>query len=441
MKINRLVLFFLFALVMWVFSPTLAAQETFDSAYLEKFFGAYELTTGRVVYIQPHTEFGGKLLYSDDTGQLRGLSPVSANEFSAGPGLLVPTPEEMKIAFAQDSEGKVIGFTLQQNGFPDRSAKRANHYNQEKVTFLNQDVTLTGILLTPLGKGPYPAVALISGSGPAERYDLIPHVHFLVRQGIAILGYDKRGVRDSTGDWRRVGLEVLADDAVAAVQFLKSRKDVDSKRIGVFGSSQGGWVGPLAASKSEDVAFVISVCGPGVSPAEQELDRVGHDLRLRGFSGDEITEALTLMRSRDNFARGTESWEDFQAAVAKTSEAKWIQYVPMPRSRDARTFEFWRRLPIDYNPTPVLEKVRVPVLALFGELDQNVLPQKNSERWMGAFQKSANEDTLIEILPRARHSLLEAQTGSDEEVPMLKRFVPEYMPLLLDWLRKHGVAP
>ena len=427
-------------LSLWVASLRATAQGKVDSSILEKFFGFYEVSPGKYIYIQPMSEQDGKLIYATDDGQERVLFSSSLNVFSAGPGLLIPEPEETKLTFSQDSNRGITRVTLQQHGVPDRVAKKVHLFNQEVVHFRNGDVTLTGVLLTPLSKGPHPAIVLVAGAGPAERFDMFFPAHFAVLHGVALLSYDKRGVRDSTGDWRKSGFEDLAGDAIAGVQFLKGRKDIDARRIGIMGSSQGGWIGPLAASKSADIGFVISICGPAISPAEQELDRVEHDLRSRDFSETEISDALDLMRLRDDVYRGNQPWEKLQETKEKLTDKKWLQYVPMPRTRESTNFEFYRRLPLDYDSAPALEKLRVPVLAIFGGVDQNVLPEKNSQAWRMALEKGGDKDYMIRILPHGRHGLLESQTGADVEVPHLKRIVPEYVPLALAWLRTHGIA-
>ena len=119
---------------------------------------------------------------------------------------------------------------------------------------------------------------------------------WFAEHGVAALTYDKRGVGASTGDFRTVAFTDLAADGLAAVAVLKARPDVDSKRIGVWGLSQGGWLGPLAASQSKDIAFVIAVSGPGVSPGEQMIFYYGNLLRERGFSDGEVTEAGEMRR-------------------------------------------------------------------------------------------------------------------------------------------------
>jgi dienelactone hydrolase len=137
----------------------------------------------------------------------------------------------------------------------------------EAVRFQSGDVTLAGTLFIPDERGRHPAIVLFHGSGPEPRNPSV--ADWFARHGVIALTYDKRGVGESTGDFRAVSFTELSDDGLAAIQLLRARPDVDAERIGVWGLSQGGWLGPLAASRSKDVKFVIAVSGPGVSPAEQ----------------------------------------------------------------------------------------------------------------------------------------------------------------------------
>src|SRR5262249_49857425 len=149
--------------------------------------------------------------------------------------------------------------------------RRSQHptVREEQVNFPSGSLSLAGTLVLPGEPGPYPAVFLFHGSGPQER-DLST-ARWFAGQGVAALAYDKRGVGGSTGDFRTGPFMDLCDDGLAAVAYLKSRKEINVRQVGVWGLSQGGWLGSLAASRSPDIAFVIAVSGPGVSPGEQML--------------------------------------------------------------------------------------------------------------------------------------------------------------------------
>jgi uncharacterized protein len=410
-----------------------------DTSGLEQFFGFYEVSPGRVLYIQPNSELDGQLMAIDDGLQIRALRRESQNSFIAGPSFRIFDPPTTKLNFIRKSDGGVAGLEFARMGSPTATARRLNLYTQKEVRFRNGPTQLAGTLLVPNTSGPHPGIVLIHGSGPADRYTAL-FLSLLLRElGIAVLGYDKRGVGESTGDWRQATLTDLAEDAIAAVRFLKARSEIDSKRIGVFGGSQGGWIAPLAATRSSDVRFVISMCGPAVSPAEQELDRVGNQLAVRGFPKTDVEQAIDLMKLRDNFVRGRISWQEFQSAVGEVKQAKWLSLVPIPSSEESPLLTVLRNLPMDYDPIPTLQKLRVPTLALFGELDLNVLAEKNSKLWANALKNGGNRDVAIRILKNARHGLLEVKTGSDAEVPNVRRAVPEYRTALVEWLSQHRI--
>ena len=132
---------------------------------------------------------------------------------------------------------------------------------REVVRFSNGDVQLAGTLISPATRGPHPAVILVHASGAEDREYLLPFARFLIRHGMAVLGYDKRGVGGSTGDWNKASFDDLAGDVVAAFEYLKTRSDIRRDQIGMLGWSQAGWVMPLAATRAKDLAFLISISG------------------------------------------------------------------------------------------------------------------------------------------------------------------------------------
>lgn len=290
---------------------------------LERYAGAYELAAGERVYLQPWSEMMDltQLTYLDTRGRFRYLLPASESALFSGPGLVKFVPAEVSVRFHE--EGGIASGLVWEEGGLTRTARRLDLYGSDDVTFQSGDVSLAGRLLLPKGRGRHPAVVFAHGSGPQDQASGLPFVHFLVERGIAILGYDKRGVGGSGGDWKQSGFETLADDLLAGVRFLKGRPEIDPKRIGILGVSQGGWLGPLAASRSKGVAFVVSVSGPGVSPAEQENDRIGNAAREAGLPASDVEQLLALRRMVDDYLRGKTTWEALKAALEAKKEAPW----------------------------------------------------------------------------------------------------------------------
>jgi pimeloyl-ACP methyl ester carboxylesterase len=173
------------------------------------------------------------------------------------------------------------------------------------------------------GDGPYPAVAFVDGSGPAERDGWDDEAEVLAAAGFASLAWDKPGCGGSGGDWRDQSLPDRAGEALAAVACLAAQEGVDPARIALLGASQGGWVGPLAASMSSSVAAVISLSGPGVSPYRQEAYRVEAMLRHAGVAEDEVAEAMAFFHRRATRLRRGDDLEEVLAEQLAHRHAPW----------------------------------------------------------------------------------------------------------------------
>lgn len=344
-------------------------------------------------------------------------------------------PVDVRITFTRNRNGEVTGLTYARSGLPSVSARRIR-LRQEEVNFRNGDVTLAGTLTTPLRRGRHPAVVLVHGSGPEDRDYLGPWIGFFAAHGMAVLSYDKRGVRASTGDWRRASLEDLAGDVSAGIQFLKSRNDINPRQTGLWAISQGGWVAPIVASSPRnDIAFIILHAGASVTPAQQGLLSIESELRAYGFPNEEIREAIAYYRLNDDFTRQGEGWERLQDAYRRASarNAEWLIEEPQPRDHWFR--HMYRRL-MDFDPVPYWERVTCPALAFFGELDRTVPPEGNERRLEGALRRAGNRNHRIIVLPKANHLFLRAETGVRTEYPQLRGFVTGYFDVMTNWLSR-----
>jgi pimeloyl-ACP methyl ester carboxylesterase len=248
-----------------------------------------------------------------------------------------------------------------------------------------------------------------------------------------VLGYDKRGVGGSTGDWNTASFQDLAGDAVAAFQYLKTRGDIDGGQIGLLGVSQAGWVMPLAAVRAKDVAFLISVSGAGIPGAETTIDHAQNEMTAGGMRPQMVAQIVGLMKLQYDFARTGQGWDKYAA----TREKLGAQRSPdtFPGAPDHPHWEFIRRLYF-YDPAPTLRQLHVPTLALFGELDNNIVAEKNKAAWEAALKAGGHRDYTLRILPKANHIQLEAKVGSNAEMASLQRFVPVYFTTIQDWLSK-----
>ena len=205
---------------------------------------------------------------------------------------------------------------------------------EEQVQFQNGDVALAATLVMPGTSGPHPAVVFIHGSGRQTRdYYRLFADHF-AKHGIAGLVYDKRGVGESTGEFPLdtvSSFSNLANDALTAMAFLQSRQDINTSRIGLWGISQGGWLGPLAASCSDKVAFVICVGGSGVDAHTQMNFAIPNLLRADGCTEEEIKEALAdralCYHLLHTIATTGDGWDKLEALANRVHGKKWSEYV------------------------------------------------------------------------------------------------------------------
>jgi pimeloyl-ACP methyl ester carboxylesterase len=418
-------------------SPQSPTTTSVGEETLREYAGVYQWAQDAFVYLQLWAELSGKnqLVAFDESGDIRTLYPTAPDKFFAGRGAAIPKTVESTIQFQRDSAGRVTALKWQRNGEPARVAQRVVIERREDVQFSNGDVRLAGTLITPLTRAKHPVIILVHGSGAADREYMLPFARFLIRHGIAVLGYDKRGVGGSTGDWRTASFEDLAGDVVAAFEYLKTRTDVDSTQIGLLGVSQAGWVMPLAAVRAKDIAFLISISGPGIPAAETTIDQSRNEMTMNGMKPETVNQIVNLMKLQYHFARTGRDWEKY--AVARNTLVARLGRAPesFPGSQTDQYWGFIRRLYF-YDPAPTLSRLKTPTLALFGALDNNIIAQKNKTAWDSALRAADNRDYTSLILPRANHIMLEAKVGSNSEMPSLLRLVPDYAVTIRDWLAK-----
>lgn len=315
---------------------------------------------------------------------------------------------------------------------------------REDVRFDNGKVTLAGTLVRPNVAGPHPAVIIVHGSGNQGRKDSFYSLwaEFFARHGVAALIYDKRGVGQSSGSFDSATFDDLAGDVLAGVGLLKTKRDINSDEIGLFGISQGGWLAPLAASRTGDVKYLILDVGPAVTVQEQEMDRVEYSLRADEFPAADIQEGLEYTAQVFTAAYTGKGKAKLFARSQEVKAKKWADYVE-PVSSD-EDLEGWRLSRFD--PAPVLKKTKVPVLALYGELDVLVPPEENVDRMRAYLKEAGNTDFTIRVIPGVGHDMETFGTlrGGEWDWPekywVWPRKSPEFHQTILTWLTEHSIA-
>ncbi len=411
----------------------LVRTATIDPKIYEQYIGDYQVGRDKYIFIT-RTSYPMKGIAFTESGSNRfgQLFPASDTTFFAGTGRLVPYPVEINAVFIKNKEGQVTGLKWKPKGSPEMLAKKVKLYNQEEVKFSNGDVTLAGTLTLPLIKGLHPAVVLIHGSDPNTRFTgALPRLFAL--HGIAVLTYDKRGNGASTGDLKQATFDDLAGDASAGVRFLQSRQDINTKQVGLWSISQGGWIAPLVATRTPNIAFMILHAGSAVTPKMQARMELENSFPLYGYSPDEIRDAAAYQTLYFDAMLNDEAYEKLQAAYeqAKARGAKWVWN---PGTKE-RLRQQWFRLIMDFDPVPALEKVKSPVLAFFGEKDVLVPPSGNISVMEQALKNSGNKDFTIKVLPGANHRFEETATGVND-FATVGRTVPGYYDAMFEWLKK-----
>jgi len=311
-----------------------------------------------------------------------------------------------------------------------RAAVPARAFTEQEVSFRNGEVTLAGTLLLPKAGGAHPATVFLHGSGAEARFASRFLAEYMADRGIAAIIYDKRGVGRSTGDWKQADFNDLASDAIAAINLLKTRKEIRADKIGVYGHSQGGMLAPLVATRSTDVAFVISAAGGAVPLYEAEVNSLVNQLREQGISNAEMEEAKPFIQKLVDVLRTGKGHDELDAAADKVRATKWYPMLQVP-ARDSWFWAFYQRI-ANYNAADQWARVTVPSLVIYGERDALVPVSRSIAAIERALGRAANKDHTILILPRASHTL---NIGPEPGEPFeWSRLSPGYPELLTAWI-------
>lgn len=328
-------------------------------------------------------------------------------------------------------------------------------YAEEEVAYDNKadGVKLGGSLTLPAGKAPFPAVVLITGSGAQDRNEaLLGHKPFLVlsdyltRQGIAVLRVDDRGIGKSTGSVPNSTSEQFATDVLAGVELLKSRKEIDPKRIGLIGHSEGGLIAPIVAARSAEIAFIVLMAGTGLT-GEEILYLQGELIARANGGGDpEVAKQRamqelmfkTMREEKDNAAAEKRMLAEFARRRAAAPEAEKDEYnEQIFQAQVKQILTPWFRYFLSYDPRPTLKKVKCPVLALNGEKDLQVPPNENLREIEAALKAGGNRDVTIAKLPNLNHLFQTCKTGSPNEYVQIEETLsPVALKMIGDWIRK-----
>lgn len=325
-------------------------------------------------------------------------------------------------------------------------------YRSEDVVIPAGAHTLAGTLTIPKGKGPFPAAVFVTGSGAQTRDEEVagfPVLGLLAdqlsRRGICVLRYDDRGTGRSTGKFEGSTTFDFADDAHAAYRWLVQRKEVDAKRAGVIGHSEGGLVAPLVAARDPSLDYIVLLAGPAVDGKAVLLLQGRLIGEANGSSKEELAATERIQKLAFAASAGHAKWEAVEKAIRdgidaeirrggamakllKGNEDKAVQ----AQVKQLRTP--WMKTFLEHDPLPVFEGVRCRTLALFGEKDLQVPPAQSAPLFERLFEKRGNGSAVLTI-KSANHLFQTAKTGSPKEYARLgKKFAPGFVDAVVGFV-------
>jgi pimeloyl-ACP methyl ester carboxylesterase len=301
---------------------------------------------------------------------------------------------------------------------------------------------LAGTLTVPPGPGPFPTALLITGSGQQDRDETIAgHKPFLIladyltRRGIAVLRLDDRGAGGSTGDFAKATTLDFASDTEAALAFLRTRPEVDARRIGLIGHSEGGIVAAMVAARNPSVAWSVLMAGPGLPGDKTILLQQRRLAAAAGAPPAQLEKYIALwQRIIAAAARAPDEAAARAAIKAILLEAGWPSDRADPIAKTVGS-DWYRKL-LELDPQPSLRRIRAPVLALVGTLDLQVPAPENVPALKAAL--AGNRDATVVALPGLNHLFQTARTGAmTEYIEIEETIAPAALKAIGDWIAAH----
>ncbi|HNX66866.1 MAG TPA: alpha/beta fold hydrolase [Bacteroidales bacterium] len=327
-------------------------------------------------------------------------------------------------------------------------------YAAEEVSFMNksENFSLAGTLTIPQGNGPFPGVVLITGSGYEDRDETVfNHKPFLViadyltRRGIAVLRYDDRATAKSGGNKTNATSLNLAGDAAAAVDYLMSRPEIDHNKIGLAGHSEGSFIAAITASERNDIAFIVSLAGPGIKGEEVILRQTrdmmtasGSDTAAVNENDREMHHLFDIIKSekdpKNAFKKSVQWYNTFLDSKGVTDEKRKEEMSTFTKKVLAVN-SAWFRYFLTTEPSQFWRKVKCPVLALNGEKDMQVYYRDNLDGIAAALKQGGNRKVTVISLPGHNHLFQHCKTGLGTEYATIEEtFSPVALEKMSDWI-------
>jgi pimeloyl-ACP methyl ester carboxylesterase len=414
----------------------LAPTVTVSSASQERLVGFFELEPGHILSV---TQFPYGPVYTDfSTGRVGVLFPSGEDRFFAGLSFQAVPPIAIRCELATDRSTNSV--TLRWRDELGKHIGRMLNLQREEVSFRDGDIVLSGTLVVPPRAGRHPAIVRIHGSGPQTRRNFLDG--WYAYHGVSYLSFDKRGTGKSSGDWREAGISELADDVLAAVRLLRQRSDIDPDQIGIEADSEGGWIAPAVAVRDPRMKFILVHAGPAMDYVPELMNEVEEGTKARGLAGEDLQKALAFsLKATQMIADGAglsdDAWSKLQAFVDPYRKETWFHFVGVPRERGPAQKKLYLMARI--RSSELWRQVKIPVLALYGGKDLNVPAAKNVAALTEELNEAGNRDYTIKVFPDANHDAFETPKAlmDDEERRYVKRLVPGYLEVTINWVLAH----
>jgi pimeloyl-ACP methyl ester carboxylesterase len=388
---------------------------------------------------------------SEKAGELKFEIPAFNAQYT---GTLSTTKNEISGHWDQNNNLEALNF-VRSNRVLDlrrpQTPAKPYPYIEEEISFAagSEKGTLAGTLTLPQGNGPFPAAILVGGSGPNDRDETIAGhkpflllADFLTRKGIAVFRYDKRGIAQSTGNFSGATIDDFTSDLQAAVAFAKSRKEVDAKRIGAIGHSEGGILAALAATGSSDLHWLVLLGTPATTGERTLLRQSELVSRAGGLSEEQIARSLQFDRKAYQAVKEEKDLaalqRRLQTLVAQSGLGESMPPEALQTQIRLMTSPWFQQF-LTFDPEPVLEQLTLPVLALSGDLDLQVDSVENVPLLRQAYEASGNKDFTIIEIEGVNHLFQKAQSGSPALYGAIEETIaPEVLTAIGNWVTKHN---
>lgn len=323
----------------------------------------------------------------------------------------------------------------------------------ENITFKNieDDITLSGTLSIPSKDGTFPAVILISGNGEHNRNEefgnfkpFLDISNYLTKRGIAVLRYDKRGVEESTGNYDSANSFDFANDVISAIDYLLTRKEINQKEIGLIGHSEGGLIAPIVASQSVNLVFIISLAGPSLSGDKILLSQQKAIALAKGTNKSNIEKNQKLNRDAFEIVKIYKNKDTLNKKMTEYIEKTSLNDPDKPENMTYEEYVIaqvngilrpWMVNFLRYNPQKYIEKVKIPVLALNGSKDLQVLASENLTEWRRILENSGNKNITTKELQNLNHLFQTCETGLPDEYEKIdESFSVKAMVEISNWI-------